>query len=283
MYLLKFVTLKVNEKSAENSDKIERMLTSFLGQILRGWDAGAGGNFWNFEFASHQFQNALGFLEQEALPVKHAGVVLLSCLLEVGGRGAVKRFVKNGVVDLLEGVLAQLSNSLSELKSIQGAEKKLKLGGNLRTEEHRLNLADKKRVMEGIESQTGLTQDAIKLLIAIFHLTCLAEEGVSIDRLTAALEPFFSHPLAEVHALLLPAFKSAQEDHPELLEQNDDAFARVLVYNFSVLKRRNFAAENYGFLEFFEGIIDTATRCHPESLESVFKVFAKVTANATVS
>jgi hypothetical protein len=254
----------------------------FLKQVLKGWNGEKGGNFWNLEFAERQYKNGTGFLSQELSGVKHAGVVLMDTLLAVGGASAVRRMLKGGVVGQISGILLQTANKLAQLKTIQAREKRLKLKGALVGQAQNLVLAEKKTVMESLETDSPYTADTLRFFQALFLRSCQLEDGIHFDDLTVILEPIFAHPLPEIQAILLPFLKELTETHPQLYQQAGDSFPRVLVYAFGVLKRRNFQPESYGFGEFMEFLATTANHSYPETLESIWQVLSKVAVNASV-
>lgn len=280
---MKFVTLKVNDSSAENAGRIEELLHDFLRMALEGWDLEKGGNFWNFEFANRQFKNGIGFLEQPNLGVKHSAIVLLRALLDVGGKWAAKRLLKAGVWTKSEQILMEVGNELSKLKAVQAAEKKLRTNAKQLSEEAKSNLKEKRDVLAQIEAVSELTQDTLRMLFDLFLHSCSSEEGISFETLMTTIEPMFAHPLSQVHSVMLTNIRAVQVDHSALFWENEAAFTKVVVYSFGLIKRRNFDFESLGLTDLFEGILTTAKGMYPDLLEMTFKVLSKICINSTVS
>lgn len=279
---MKFVTLKVNESSAENAGRIEDLLHDFLRRVLEGWDVEKGGNFWNYEFANRQFKNAIGFMEQQNLGIRHSAIVLLRALLEVGGKSAVKRLLKADIWTRSEEILMEIGNQLSQLKAVQAAEKKLRTDAKQLSEEAKANLKDKQKVLAQIESVSELTQDTLQTLFDLFLYGCTLEDGVSFETLMTTIEPMFSHPLSQIHSVLLTNIRAVQVDHSALFWENEAAFTKVIVYGFGLIKRRNFDFESMGLTDLFEGVLTVANGMYPDLLDMIFKVLSKICTNATV-
>lgn len=281
IYFLKFVTVLVNEKSEEMVEKLEDLM-NFMVLKLISCEQIEKVNFWNANFANNLFQNALNFIRQSNWSIQHAGIVVLKSLIHVGKMSVAKRFLKNNILIEIESILAPILNDLSELKAIQGKEKREKKNKTGTYQILETKNKEKEEILVKLEDRTLLAVHAIDILAMLHTNSREVQDGLKTSALIEILERFYSHPGVQVQKLILQIFEEIRNFFPEEFIQTLDQLSKIVVFCFNSVKKRNFGLEEVNFVNFFHFVLTIAKENFIELFESSQKIFSKLLSNLSV-